>query len=162
MPPKAFTVAEANGLLPRLRSVLDRIDEAAEQARDRHDKLQVLDALWGERVHHPSNPDHREWQAHRAVVAESVDRLERLIQAEITARGIRFPAGGLRHGLLDFPTTWEGRWVFLCWQRDEPRLDAWHELAAGFAGRQPITPEHERRMGTEDDPSALDDRLLDF
>lgn len=159
---KAFTVAEANQMLPRLRAVLERIDAAATRARDHHDKLQVLDALWGEGVHRPDNPDHQEWHAHRATVAASVNDLEQLIQEEITARGIRFPRGGLQHGLLDFPTTWEGRWVYLCWRRDEPRVLSWHEVAAGFAGRNTLTPEHERRMGREDDPASLDDRLLDF
>jgi hypothetical protein len=159
---KAFTVAEANGLLPHLRSVLERIEEAANRAREHHEKLQVLDALWGDLVQRSDNPDHREWHERRAAVAESIDLLERLVQEEISGRGIRFPQGGLQHGLLDFPTTWEGRWVYLCWQRDEPRLRAWHEVATGFAGRQVITREHERRMGREDDPAALDDHGLDF
>jgi hypothetical protein len=154
---KAFTVAEANALLPILEVALERITDAAEQARERHDKLQVLDALWSEAVLEPGNPDHGEWLAHRAALAEAVDTMESAIRQEITGRGIRFPWGGLQHGLLDFPTTWEGRWVYLCWQRGEPRLLAWHEIADGYAGRQAITPEHERRMGQEDDPDSLDD-----
>jgi hypothetical protein len=162
MAKKAFTVAEANALLPILELALDRITRAAEEARERHEKLQVLDALWGEAVLQPSNPDHEEWLAHRATLAAAVDAMESAIQHEITGRGIRFPWGGLQHGLLDFPSTWEGRWVYLCWRRGEPRLLAWHEITDGFAGRQEITEEHERRMGRDDDPDALDDGLLDF
>jgi hypothetical protein len=162
MAKKAFTVAEANALLPILELALDRITRAAEQAREHHEKLQVLDALWGEAVLQPGNPDHDEWLAHRATLAAAVDTMESAIQHEITGRGIRFPWGGLQHGLLDFPSTWEGRWVYLCWRRGEPRLLAWHEITDGFAGRQEITEEHERRMGRDDDPEALDDGLLDF
>ncbi len=41
-------------------------------------------------------------------------------------------------GLLDFPGERDGRPVYLCWMRGEPRVAHWHELDAGFAGRQPI------------------------
>jgi hypothetical protein len=162
MPRKAYTVAEANALIPALEAALERITEAASQAQHRHEKLQVLDALWGEGVLEPGNPDHHEWQSHRGALAAAVNVLEECIRGEITDRGIRFPQGGLQHGLLDFPTTWKGRWVYLCWRLGEPRVLAWHEVTDGFAGRQEITAEHERRMGREDDPASLDDSLLDF
>jgi hypothetical protein len=33
----------------------------------------------------------------------------------------------------------DGRLVYLCWKYDEPEVLYWHELDAGFAGRQPLT-----------------------
>jgi len=40
-------------------------------------------------------------------------------------------------GLIDFPSMKEGRIVLLCWQLGEDeRIEWWHELEAGFAGRQ--------------------------
>ena len=44
----------------------------------------------------------------------------------------------------------EGRIVYLCWKRDEPKVLYWHELDTGFAGRQEITPDQSRRMGSDD------------
>jgi len=42
-------------------------------------------------------------------------------------------------GLVDFPTMRGGRMVLLCWQLGEPeRIEWWHEIEAGFAGRQPL------------------------
>ena len=42
-------------------------------------------------------------------------------------------------GLIDFPSLREGRIVLLCWQLgEEEELQWWHELEAGFAGRQPL------------------------
>jgi hypothetical protein len=41
-------------------------------------------------------------------------------------------------GLVDFPTIWEGREVYLCWQLGEQEVSFWHEVDAGFAGRQPL------------------------
>ena len=41
-------------------------------------------------------------------------------------------------GLLDFPHERDGRIVFLCWHPPEERVAFWHELDAGYAGRQPL------------------------
>jgi hypothetical protein len=42
-------------------------------------------------------------------------------------------------GLIDFPSMREGRVVLLCWQLGEDeRIEWWHELEAGFMGRQPL------------------------
>ena len=40
--------------------------------------------------------------------------------------------------LVDFHYKFEGRDVFLCWKLDEDKIKAWHEIDAGFSGRQPI------------------------
>jgi hypothetical protein len=41
-------------------------------------------------------------------------------------------------GLVDFPSLRQGREVYLCWKYGEERIQFWHEVQAGFAGRQPI------------------------
>ena len=41
-------------------------------------------------------------------------------------------------GLLDFPALKDGREVYLCWQYGEGDIAFWHEIEAGYAGRQPI------------------------
>ena len=41
-------------------------------------------------------------------------------------------------GLLDFPALKDGREVYLCWQYGEGEIAFWHEIEAGFAGRQSI------------------------
>ena len=42
-------------------------------------------------------------------------------------------------GLIDFPCMREGRVVLLCWQLGEAeQVEWWHEIEAGFAGRQPL------------------------
>jgi hypothetical protein len=43
-------------------------------------------------------------------------------------------------GLIDFPASLAGRPVYLCWRLGEPSVQYWHELDAGFAGRQPLQP----------------------
>ncbi len=43
-------------------------------------------------------------------------------------------------GLIDFPSMKDGRIVLLCWQLGEDEwIEWWHELEAGFAGRQRLS-----------------------
>lgn len=41
-------------------------------------------------------------------------------------------------GLVDFPTVFRGREVYLCWKLGEPSIGFWHGTEEGFAGRKPI------------------------
>jgi hypothetical protein len=41
-------------------------------------------------------------------------------------------------GLVDFPSLRDGEEIYLCWLVDEPEIEHWHELDAGFAGRRPL------------------------
>ena len=103
--------------------------------------------LWGPKVLETENPDHSEFEKHRAAVDRIIARIEGLVRNDILALGIRFPTGGIEHGLLDFPTTLDDRVVYLCWKRGESQVSHWHEINGGFAGRQPLTREHAVRMG---------------
>ena len=156
LPHKAFTVEEANALIVTMEVVMEGIARLRDLVETHDKQLQILDALWGPQVLISENPDHSEFLRHRAARDGAVERIQTMMREEIVARGIRFPPGGLVHGLLDFPTTLDGRWVYLCWKRGESRVDQWHEITDGFAGRQPVTPDHERRMGVEpsDPPDA--------
>jgi hypothetical protein len=44
----------------------------------------------------------------------------------------------LDRGLVDFPAIREEREVYLCWVEGEEEIAYWHELDAGFAGRQEL------------------------
>ena len=158
----AFTVDEANEMLPEVRAALDQIQSLRDVARSKMDQLAVLDALWGDLVSQSANPDHEEYAQHRHSLSECRRAIEELIQQRLVDRGIRFPVGGLEHGLVDFPTTLDGRWVYLCWQSDEPKVAYWHEVSGGYAGRRPITAELTQRLGRLDDPARREDSALDF
>lgn len=153
---RAFTLDEAQALLPVLEEAFRRIDRRREELDVVRDRLQILDVLWGERVQQPGNPDHGDFLEARATVLRLLGEIEGIVGEEIVGRGLRFPVGGLEHGIVDFPTTWEGRWVFLCWRRGETEVSVWHEVDGGFAGRQPLTPDQARGMGRDGSPPALD------
>lgn len=42
----------------------------------------------------------------------------------------------LVRGLVDFPAVRDGEEVYLCWLVDEPEIEHWHGLDAGFSGRR--------------------------
>jgi hypothetical protein len=39
---------------------------------------------------------------------------------------------------VDFYSLREDRPIFLCWKLGEDRITHWHEIDAGYSGRQPI------------------------
>jgi hypothetical protein len=71
----------------------------------------------------------------RAVAQATLD-LQRAI-AELQAEDI--VVRDVIRGLVDFPAVRDGEEVYLCWLVDEPEIEHWHELDAGFAGRRRLT-----------------------
>ena len=147
---KRFTVAEANETLPQIESIFERLEKKKAALGHHVQKLHVLDALWGEEVNQPNNPDHDDFQQHRRRIRYLKEDILQIIEDDLLALGVRFPQRGLEHGLIDFPTTFEGRWILLCWKRGESKVGYWHEVDGGYAGRQEILDEHAITMGRDD------------
>jgi hypothetical protein len=64
-----------------------------------------------------------------------MQRVRGLVQ-QIQSHGVLVK--DIDQGLLDFPAEIEGRAAFLCWKFGEQSVSHWHDLDAGFAGRQPL------------------------
>jgi len=52
-------------------------------------------------------------------------------------------------GLVDFPSLRGGEKVYLCWKLGEARIEYWHGLEEGFAGRKPL----DETQGEEEPPA---------
>lgn len=117
-----FTVEEANAALPDLRERVARIRSARQEVLAAGERIEKKAAADG------GGHDGREYREGIAVLKAEVEHL--------AARGIvlRDPESGL----LDFPAEKEGRRVFLCWRLGEEHVGYWHEIDAGFVGRQPL------------------------
>ncbi len=150
MQSKRFTVAEANETLPQIESIFGRLETKKTAIEHHVQKIHILDALWGKAVNQPNNPDHDDFQQHRRRIGYLKEDILKIIEDDLLALGVRFPQGGLEHGLIDFPTTFEGRWVLLCWKRGESKVGYWHEVDGGYAGRREILDEHAITMGRDD------------
>ncbi|MEE2659754.1 MAG: DUF2203 family protein [Candidatus Latescibacterota bacterium] len=149
MPRSPFTVDDANALIPTLEEALDRLESLRAEWTTHMRRAETLEVMWGELIFRAENPNHLEYLDIRDCVERTGSAIQNLVEEKIVARGLRFPSGSLEHGIIDFPTTWEGRWIYLCWRRGEPQLTHWHEIDSGFQGRQEIQAEHIITMGRE-------------
>ena len=148
---RPFTVDEANASLPVLNAIFEQLDGKKRELFDIRRQIEILEVMWGERLASEINPDREAFERYTASAKELIRDLNEVVQREILGRGMRFPPGGLDRGLIDFPTVFEGRWVFICWQRGEPEVGFWHELDGGYAGRREIQAEQIIGMGRIDD-----------
>jgi hypothetical protein len=123
---RLFTVEEANALLPEVRRLFQRIDEATA----------VLQRLEPE----VKRASERAAEGGGGTVygIQYADALTKFLMGiqEILGHGIEIK--DFERGLCDFPHERDGKIVYLCWQRGEERIEWWHDLDAGFAGRQPL------------------------
>jgi len=127
---KHFTIAEANATLPYVRKIVEDIVAEYERWRDAIYRYELLAA--GSK----SDGGETEEQVElRIAVDEIAQRINEYIN-ELTAVGCIFK--GFDGGLVDFYSRHDDRDVFLCWKLGELEVSHWHEVDAGFAGRQPI------------------------
>jgi hypothetical protein len=122
---KLFTVEEANALLPRLREILDEVALHREALRERAPHMQpILAAAIG-------NGGGRAGSEYGVEAYGLYLAIERIGELGVVLKDLDM-------GLLDFPHERGGRVVFLCWHPPEESVEYWHELDAGYAGRQPL------------------------
>jgi hypothetical protein len=126
--PQLFTVAEANAMLPEIVPLLLEM-RARKVALDA--ALAALETLTpAMRLNgHAANARELEVRIHdlSSELAAGVDHL--------AAQGIEIKS--IDHGLIDFPALRDGRVIYLCWRLGEgAAIQFWHEIAAGYAGRQ--------------------------
>jgi len=129
--PRHFSVEEANQALPRLRQWLPRI-----QARRRRlDVVQRKLAELSVKASANGNLLEEEVEATQREAKRLTGELDKLI-GRVQELGCELK--DIEQGLIDFPALREGREVYLCWRLGEEEVAFWHELEAGFAGRQPL------------------------
>jgi hypothetical protein len=119
---KHYTIAEARALLPTIREWLKEAQQARRRLESSDSRLtQILEGghdAGGELVHDMVR-----------LLAKMNSVLKEFCSREIDVKD-------LDRGLLDFPSIMAGREVFLCWEQDEEDIEFWHDLDAGYAGRE--------------------------
>jgi hypothetical protein len=127
---KLFTLEEAERTLPLVRQIVQDLTAEYPVWRAAVARFELLTggarADWGETG---------ELLAAREEVSLHADRINRYLQ-ELEGVGCVFK--GFDAGLVDFYSLREDRPIFLCWKLGEERITHWHEIDAGFSGRQPI------------------------
>ena len=135
---KLFTIEEANAMLPLVRAICTDLSQLSRDVVERRERLANL-----RRVREAQGRPEKKQDLYAEEVAQIEDELEsdsrRLHDyvEELRKLGVE-PKNGM-DGLVDFPSLFDGRVVFLCWRLSEPEVLFWHEIDAGFAGRQSLT-----------------------
>ena len=135
VPSRLFPAEEVNELLPQVRRALREIDRLRALNRRVRERLTELEAQWGEEILRPDTPDYDTYEG----LQEEFEDASKAVRKWV--RGVHDLGGhikSLEEGLVDFYAERNGRMVFLCWQRGEPRLEWYHDLETGFAGREPL------------------------
>ncbi len=128
--PVLFTVAEANALLPEIVPLLMEM-----RAR----KVELDMALVALEKLTPAMRLDGHAAAARDLEAKIHDSSTELAAGVDHLRDQGIEIKSIDHGLIDFPALRGDRVVFLCWRLGEgPTIRYWHEIEAGFAGRQKL------------------------
>jgi hypothetical protein len=132
-PARLFTIDEATAMLPLVRAIAKDLAELAQSLIERRERLARLVA--GRQVS-ARDPYGSELLAVQQEFERDIEKLQ-AYDRELKELGVESKGP---QGLVDFPSMQDGRIVYLCWQLGEPEISWWHELEAGFSGRQPLMP----------------------
>jgi len=122
MPEKFYSVDEANALVPKLKPLLQRIRDTQQALAE--DK--TVAAVREKASHNGGGLPGRH-------LSELTRTLERdLHQLQEWGIMLRDPS----IGLIDFFHQRQGETVFLCWKLGESKVEWWHPVETGIAGRE--------------------------
>jgi hypothetical protein len=114
----------ARALLPQIRGWLKQLQELQRELAKDENRLNQLNKAGadagGELVHN--------WVRTLTAVKKTLMEFAR---RQIILKDVD-------RGLVDFPSMRGDHEVFLCWEQDEEDVEFWHELDAGYAGRERI------------------------
>lgn len=124
--PRYFTLEEASQALSLIRPWMDEVQTIRQKI------LSKQPEAWTAIEKSVGNGGNRALSN----LIQDFDRLDALIHRILETGAL---IKDVNIGLLDFPALRNGQEVYLCWQYGEEEIAFWHEIDAGFAGRQPIS-----------------------
>jgi hypothetical protein len=119
-----YTLDQANAALPWVTERIERLRAARDGFADEDAREALGDATPGNGGGEPGR-----------VVSEAFLEL-RNAASELDAVDVL--VRDIDRGLVDFPALREGKEIYLCWEEGEPEIGYWHDLDAGFGGRQAL------------------------
>jgi hypothetical protein len=127
---KIFSLDEANRALPLVRRIVADLRNEYDSWRQSMARYEIIAA--GTRAYLGEDPHE---VALRHELADRAARLDGLLEE---LRSVGCELKDFEQGLVDFYALLDDRLVFLCWRLGEPRVEYWHEVDAGIAGRRPV------------------------
>jgi hypothetical protein len=121
-----FTPEKANEILPRVKSLMERIIQKQVEVDSIRDEIENLGN---------SGSSTRVYVSKVAQLKAVSSELAELI-SELNSMGCLLK--DIEMGLVDFPAIRLGEEVYLCWRIGEEKVDHWHSLYEGYAGRKKV------------------------
>lgn len=135
---KYFTVEQANRMLPLVRAIIEDIVRLFHDVHERRERLAKVRQLPGASKRNEESVYGQELQHIEEELDKEIERLQEYVD-ELHGLGVELK--DYVSGLVDFPSLMDGREVYLCWRLGEDDVAHWHELDAGFQGRQSLLEE---------------------
>lgn len=120
--PRTFSLVQATASLPYVKRVVGDIVRVHGAAQSVQSAMQALPPGDARKL------KQNEFEGHVDRLQELNDEL-RLVGAELK---------DYASGLVDFPARHKGHRVYLCWKLGDDTITHFHEVDAGYAGRQPV------------------------
>lgn len=133
-----FTVEEANQRLPLVKVIVQDIVELYRDVHERRERLNRIRQLPGSSKRDEETLYSEELQHTEDEIDKDIRRLDAFVE-ELRELGCELK--DFQTGLIDFLAMMDGREVYLCWKLGEDEIAYWHELDAGFRGRQSLLEE---------------------
>lgn len=130
---RTYTVEEANRELPRVRPIVAQIVELSALKPDLDEQLKMAQYA-ASRPGANGEARERALQANDAVQGAE----QELLKAVLSLNSMGIQLKGPLEGLIDFPSYRDGELIELCWKLGEERVDHWHRVGEGFAGRKKL------------------------
>lgn len=130
---KTFTIEEANAALPLVRAIVRDLVHLSQEVTERRQRVSFL---LSNREPNENDPYWQELAAVEASLEQDSLRLREYVD-ELRQLGIE-PKSAVE-GVVDFPSRFEERDVYLCWKLGEAEVLHWHEIDGGFQERRPLT-----------------------
>jgi hypothetical protein len=131
--PRRFTHAEAQRLIPRVDRLLREAIEFKASYEDAEKEIQAFQErvmmMGGVTVDRERAIEAR--TRRDGAAAQLRNAIEQVQQAGCLIKDLDI-------GLIDFPTTYRGVEVYLCWKLGEDGIEYWHGVEEGFRGRKKI------------------------
>ena len=119
-----YSLEQANAAIGWVRERIGRIRAARAQLGDEEARAALSEAAPGNGGGAPG-----------VVVSEAFLSLR---NAMVELQEMEVVLRDLERGLIDFPALRDGREVYLCLEDGEDEIEYWHDIEAGYGGREPL------------------------
>lgn len=121
-----FSIEQANKILPLIKSITVDIVSLWEQISKARIEMETNFTAKNKEI--PSS--------YKEDVHYFIDKISYCIK-EVEALGCFVDE--FKRGIINFPSLYHGRKVFLCWQLGEVKVENWHEIDESFDDKQSVT-----------------------